>query len=132
MIDAGCNLASRQLSRDQARIFARATDAGVDGVVSFCTDFDRVTELMETVRAYPHQLYAVIGLHPDNVKRGINDKMIALRLQELKALALTPECVAIYCGLDLSRDISSHYQQEKLLEGQWSIAVSLSEEVVMT
>lgn len=124
LLDAGCNLASRQLARDQARIFARATEAGVDGVISFCTDFDRVAELVETVRAYPHQLYAAIGLHPDNVKRGSNEKIIAGRLQELRTLALTPECVAIFCGLDLSRDISSHYQQEKLLEGEWAVAVS--------
>ena len=128
IIDAGCNLASRQLARDQARIFARANDAGVEGIISFCTDFDRVSELTETVRAYPHQLYAAIGLHPDNVKRGSNDKMIAARLSELRALALTPECVALYCGLDLSRDISSHYQQEKLLEGQLSVAVSRNQQ----
>lgn len=125
LIDAGCNLVSRQLSRDQARIFARATDAAVDGIVSFSTDFDRVAELTEIVRTYPHQLYAAIGLHPDNVKRG-NDKLLAARLGELRSFALTPECVALYCGLDLTRDISSHYQQEKLLEGQWTIAVRIA------
>jgi Tat protein secretion system quality control protein TatD with DNase activity len=122
LIDAGVNLMSRQLARDQARVFQRAADDGVAAVLAYTTDFDKVAELVAVVKEYPGLLYAVLGLHPDNVKRGSNDKLLAGRLQELKALALTPECIAIYCGLDLSRDIGSHFSQEKLLDGQMTIA----------
>jgi TatD DNase family protein len=122
LLDAGVNLVSRQLARDQSRVFQRAVDAGVSAVMCYTTDFDKVHELVAVIKEYPGLLYAILGLHPDNVKRGSNDKLLAQRLQELKALALTADCVAIYCGLDLSRDIGSHFSQEKLLDGQMVIA----------
>jgi Tat protein secretion system quality control protein TatD with DNase activity len=42
---------------------------GVDAVVCFCPDWDRLPELQALVKGHPGFLYAAYGLHPDNVKR---------------------------------------------------------------
>ena len=130
LIDCGANLVSRQLARDQARTLTRAAESGVDAVLCFVTDFDRVGELQTLVKAHPSFLYAVYGMHPDNVKRSA-DKIAASKLAELRALALAPECVGILVGLDLSRDVASHYAQERLLESQLELAASLRLPVVL-
>lgn len=57
IIDGCCNLLSRQLARDQARMLSRAFDGGVDAVITFCTDFDKAEELKTLVKSLPQQLY---------------------------------------------------------------------------
>jgi hypothetical protein len=48
---------------------------------------------------------------PPSHDRSANEKAFAARLLELKAAALSPECVALLAGLDLTRDIASHFAQ---------------------
>ena len=95
LLDCGANLISRALSRDQGRMLARAWEGGVDGVVAFTTDWERSGEVSELVRAYPGRLYAALGLHPDNVKKGLTDAAMDAKLRDLRAAALAPECVAL-------------------------------------
>ena len=131
IIDCGCNLTSRQLAREQARMLQRGFDGGVDAVLSFCTDAEKLTELLELIKGYPGLCYGAFGFHPDNVKRS-NEKDLQKRLLELRMAALTPECVAIFCGLDFTRDIASHYPQERLLDAQLHLASELRLPVLLT
>lgn len=131
IIDCGCNLTSRQLAREQARMLQRGFDGGVDAVLSFCTDAEKLTELLELLKSYPGLCYGAFGFHPDNVKRS-NEKDLQKRLLELRIAALTPECVAIFCGLDFTRDIASHYPQERLLDAQLRLASELRLPVLLT
>ena len=124
IIDGGCNLASRQLTRDQARMLQRALEANVDAVICYTTDWERTSELASLVKGSPGFLYGAYGVHPDNVKRN-HDKTFASRIEELRAFALAPECVAIFTGLDLGRDIASHYPQEAALTAQMRLAAEL-------
>jgi len=131
IIDCGCNLTSRQLAREQSRMLQRGFDGGVDAVISFCTDAEKLTELLELLKGYPGLCYGAFGFHPDNVKRS-NEKDLQKRLLELRIAALTPECVAIFCGLDFTRDIASHYPQERLLDAQLRLASELRLPVLLT
>ncbi len=124
VIDCGINLLSRQLARDQSRMMARALEAGVDAMVAYATDWDRISELVDMAKEYPSVVYCALGVHPDNVKRA-NEKAFATRLAELRQHAVTPECVAIFAGLDFSRDVGSHFPQEKLLEAQLALAAEI-------
>jgi len=117
ILDCGASLLSRQLQRDQSRMFQRAYDAAVDGVIAFTSDFDRIGELVTLVRANPGRLYGAWGLGPDNIKKTFNEKWATDKMGELRTLALSPECVALWSGLDaVTRDVSSHFAQERILE----------------
>jgi len=131
IIDGGCNLISRALARDQSRMLSRAFDGGVDAIITFCTDFERIEEVQTLVKSLPGQLYGAYGMHPDNVKRS-NEKDLQKKLTELKAAALTPECIAIFCGLDFTRDIASHFPQERLLDSQLELALDIKLPVILT
>ena len=111
-------------------MLARALEANVDAVICFTTDWERAGELASLVKSSPGFLYGAYGMHPDNVKRN-HDKTFAARLAELRNFALSPECVAIFTGLDLGRDIASHYPQEAALTGQLRLAAELRLPVIV-
>ena len=129
VLDAGALLISRQLARDQQRMLQRAQEGGIDAIVCFSTDFDRVGEISTLVKQYPGFLYAAYGIHPDSIRSNVKtgDK----RLGDLRAMALTPECVALFAGLDFSRENSTHYAQEALLKDQLALAADIRLPVLM-
>ena len=131
MIDAGAFLLSRALSRDQSRMLARAADAGVAGIIALTTDAEKAAELSSLVKLYPGALYSAAGVHPDNVKKGLADKAVDALLAGVRTAALAPECVAIFCGLDFSRDIASHFAQEKLFDAQLALAAEMRLPVIV-
>lgn len=115
IIDCGSNLLSRQLEREHGRMLGRAQYEHVDACISFVTDAERLDELAALARAQPGFVYMAAGVHPDNIKRS-HDKSSTSLLAKVRSLALTPECVAIYVGLDGTRDFASQFPQEKLLK----------------
>lgn len=115
IIDCGSNLLSRQLEREHGRMLGRAQYEHVDACISFVTDAERLDELAALARAQPGFVYMAAGVHPDNIKRS-HDKSSTSLLAKVRSLALTPECVAIYAGLDGTRDFASQFPQEKLLK----------------
>ena len=125
LFDAAAFLLSRALSRDQERMLARARDAGVAGVIVLTTDAEKSAEMSALVKAHAGFLYSAAGVHPDNVKKGLSDKAAEALLADVRAAAMAPECVAIFCGLDHSRDIASHFAQEKLLDAHLSLAADV-------
>jgi Tat protein secretion system quality control protein TatD with DNase activity len=131
LIDLGCNILSRQLAREQGRMLQRAQNDHVDGVVVFSTDFDRIQELIALVKANPGFMYGAYGVHPDNIKRA-NEKTFTGKMSELKAMALSPECVALFCGLDFGRDFASHYPQQKIVQDHLRLAAEVRLPVLIT
>ena len=105
-------------------MLARAQGARVDAVIAFVTDADRLDELAALVRSWPGFLYLAAGVHCDNVKRA-HDKLFASKAAQLRALAATPECVAIFAGLDGARDVAATFAQEKLLKEQLTLAADM-------
>jgi TatD DNase family protein len=112
-------------------MLSRAKDAGVAGIVALTTDCEKSTELSALVRAHSGFLYIAAGVHPDNVKKGLSDKAVDALLADVRAAALVPECVSIFCGLDYSRDFASHFAQEKLLDAHLTLAADVRLPVII-
>lgn len=56
---------------------------------------------------------------------------MATRLAELKTMLLSENAVAIFCGLDYTREVSTHFPQEKLLKDQVQLAAELEIPIVL-
>jgi TatD DNase family protein len=121
LVDCGANLTSRKFDRDLEAVLRRSRSANVRLTVNFTTDFEKTESMMSICKTNSGELYCATGLHPDNVKRN-NDKQFATWLEKLKDFALTSECVALMCGLDFSREVGTHYAQEKCVEAQVKMA----------
>ena len=74
----------------------------------------------------------IVGVHPDNTKKTHDAKAITQRVAALRPLALKPQTVAIAAGIDLTRDISTHFPQERLLQALLELAASVVLPVVLT
>lgn len=122
-IDCNASLISRQFDRDREAVLRRARQEGVQAILVGCTDFEKFDALFELCSLDP-QCFALVGLHPDNIKR-TNDKLHSLRMEKLKDYALASDAVAVSAALDFSRDISTHYAQEKCLEAQILLAADV-------
>lgn len=121
LVDCGCNLLSRQFDRDLNAVLTRGTRSGVMAVIAQSTDFAKQAEVCTLSRQNAGLVFAMIGISPDIIKRA-NDKLFVNRLAEIKDLALTNEVVALSAGLDLTRELGTHFLQLQLLEAQLALA----------
>eukprot|EP00981_Chlorochromonas_danica_P011950 scaffold4358_cov177-Ochromonas_danica.AAC.4 len=64
------------------------------------------------------------GIHPDNIDR-TNKKSHEEWLEKIEELGKRAECLAILSGLNLSREMATHFSQESLLKTSYSLAVKL-------
>lgn len=78
----------------------------MDGIIIYTTDFEKAEMLARTAREHGGNLYCMIGLHMDMIKRN-SDKLTQQRLEQLRDLAVRSETVAVMTGLDLTRDIAT-------------------------
>ena len=74
--------------------------------------------------------YAICGVHPDNVDR-TNKKNHDEWLQKIDELAHKSNCIGILSGLNLSRELVTHFPQELLLTKSIDIADKLSLPLVL-
>ena len=64
------------------------------------------------------------------VKR-TNEKTVQEWNETIRGLACVPECVGMYSGLDLSRETSTHYMQEMLLQTHMRVAVEVEVPLIL-
>lgn len=74
--------------------------------------------------------YFVTGIHPDNID-GTNKKAHDTWLERSEELARRPECVGILSGLNLSREMKTHFAQEQLLKQSFELADKLLLPVIL-
>ncbi len=60
-----------------------------------------------------------------------NEKTVQEWNETIRGLACVPECVAMYSGLDLSRETSTHYMQEMLLQTHLRVAVEVEVPLIL-
>ncbi len=60
-----------------------------------------------------------------------NEKTVQEWNETIRGLACVPECVGMYSGLDLSRETSTHYMQEMLLQTHMRVAVEVEVPLVL-
>ncbi|PSN47590.1 3'-5' ssDNA/RNA exonuclease TatD [Blattella germanica] len=135
IIDIGANLTNKKYGRDLDSVIQRAKDAGMIFNIVTCVQKIMVTgtslrssrEALRLTRIYPGTLYSTAGIHPHDAKSWTDGY-----LDELKEMALSPECVGIgECGLDYNRDFSSPEVQKEVFELQVKLACELGKPLLL-
>ena len=127
MIDIGVNLTNSRFDKDRAEVISRAQAAGVKGLILTGTSIEESQQAQVMAQQWPQYCYSTAGVHPHDAKT-VTD----LSLPSIRALALTPQVVAIgECGLDFNRDFSPRPQQEAVFEAQLALAAELNMPVFM-
>ena len=122
--DSACHLSSRQFDSTLQSVVRRASAADVQCMLVTTPDFSRAEEVLQLVRGYPGLLYCSLGVSPDLIKKNA-DKLFESRMQQLNDLALQSEVVNISAGLDLTRDVSTHFLQTRLFASQVDLAIRI-------
>lgn len=111
---------------DRAALLAALPAAGVDFVIDPGCDVPSSRRAIELSEAHSH-VYAAVGLHPEEL-----DKLTDTTLDELRALAQHPKCVAIgEIGLDYYWDASHKAEQIELFDAQLKLALELDKPVII-
>ena len=122
--DCGTAILSRQFDRDRERVLTRAQSEGCCAIVSWFSDIEKQTELADLAKQYTGYCYFIVGIHPDNIDR-TNKKSHETWLEKVEELAKRPECVAIMTGLNLNREVGTHFPQEALFRSSCALANKL-------
>lgn len=123
--DCSVAIMSRQYERDRDTVIKRARNCGVSGLICWFTDIEKQTELADCCKMNSGLCYFATGILPDNVDR-TNKKQDEILLSRIHSIACRSECVGITSGLNLSRDMGSHYAQELLFFGCYYLAAKCS------
>ncbi|MDL4616095.1 3'-5' ssDNA/RNA exonuclease TatD [Citrobacter amalonaticus] len=126
MFDIGVNLTSSQFLKDRDEVVARATAAGVNGLLLTGTNLHESQQAQRLAQIYPH-CWSTAGVHPHD-----SSQWQPATEEAIVALASWPEVVAIgECGLDFNRNFSTPQEQERAFDAQLHIAAELQMPVFM-
>jgi TatD DNase family protein len=107
-------------------VLARATEAGVERVVTVGTSIDSCRIALQLAHEEPG-VYAALGIHPHDA-----DSADAKRLGELRQLLADERAVAVgETGLDHYRDYASRDAQRRLFAGHLDLAAEVEMPVVI-
>lgn len=124
-LDCGVAILSRQFDRDREKVILRGQSEGqCSGMVFWFSDIEKQSNLSDLAKSYPHLCYFVTGIHPDNIDR-TNKKSHDGWLEKVEELGRRSECIGILTGINLSREMGTHFAQEALLKSSCSIAEKL-------
>jgi TatD DNase family protein len=133
LIDSHCHLTDEKYQDDRWDVLARAREAGVQKVVTVCSDAAdtrRVEDLLSEAmkREEGPRLWGTAGVHPHEAE--VADEGDLDRIRE--SAERTPRIVAIgETGLDFFYDHSPREVQEALFRGHMEIAEALGLPVVV-
>jgi len=116
-IDSHAHLDDKKFSRDLDRALDRASDAGVERVISVGDSLESSRKSVALAHRFD-KLYATVGIHPHHVRRA-QDK----DYEEIQRLASDPRVVAIgEVGLDFHYNLTEPEAQKKGFERQVNMA----------
>ncbi len=119
LIDSHAHLHFDQYRDQLDDVLERSKVAGVTKIVTVGVD-DTDSQAAVELAGQHNSIYASVGLHPHEAKRG------QAAIDRVKALAKQPKVVAIgECGLDYYRNLSPKDEQEMALRQQIELAGSL-------
>lgn len=119
--DCGVALLSRQFDRDRDRVLIRAADDKVAGLLAWFSDIEKQQTIADLCKSHAGFAYFLTGVHPDNIER-TNKKSHDGWIEKVEELARRPECIGILSGLNLTRDIGTHFAQESVLRSSCAAA----------
>lgn len=123
MIDTHTHLDGEEFKDDLAETILRAKDAGVEKVFLPAIDLASSKRILEICQQYPGYCYAMLGIHPEEVKPDWQEQLSAI-----KSLSAQDGFIAIgEVGLDYYW--SREYEKEQLAafeaHVEWSIETHL-------
>lgn len=114
-MDCAVAVLSRKFDADRDRLLVRARDeANVVAIMAWCGEFERQSALIQYCADHPGRAFCAIGVHPDNVDR-TNKKAHEGWVESTESIARDASCIAILTGLDLTRELATHFSQEALM-----------------
>jgi TatD DNase family protein len=122
--DCSAALLSRQFDRDRDRVLSRAQSDNVCAVIVWFSDIEKQQSLYELTQMQSGFCYMITGIHPDNIEK-MNKKNHDVWFEKIEEIAKKPECVGIISGLNLTRDIGTHFPQETILRASCALADKL-------
>ena len=126
VIDSHAHLEMTPFDRDRDAVVRRAREAGVEIIVTVGTTVEDCRRALDIARRYP-DVYAVIGIHPHEVK-GID----GATYDALKEMAGREKVVAYgEIGLDFFRNLSPRATQIRRFGEQLELASELDLPVVI-
>ena len=109
-----------------AELVQAAAQAGVTRIVTVGTDAESCRAALAAAETYP-EVFAAVGRHP-NSATGFDDA----DLEELRALAAHPRCVAIgETGLDYYRDYAPEADQHRAFIAQIELARAVDKPLII-
>ncbi len=125
-VDSHAHLEMSEFDRDRDDVVRRATEGGIDYIVTVGTTTRECRKAVAIARAHP-SVYAAVGIHPHDTQ-GIDATTYVL----LKKLAREEKVVAYgEIGLDFFRNLSSPEIQTRCFEEQLAIAADLGLPVII-
>ncbi len=111
---------------DRDEVLREVFDKGVDRIINVSSDLRSMENTLELARNYD-QIYAAIGIHPDEVYE-LNEN----NFQKVRELSLKDKVVAIgEIGLDYHRDDHNKDIQRHWFERQMQLASALGKPVII-
>ncbi|KAK3926089.1 3'-5' ssDNA/RNA exonuclease TatD [Frankliniella fusca] len=127
LVDVGAGLTNKKFAKDLDSVIQRAKDAGLTKILVTGSSLRTSKEALRLTRIYPGTIYSSTGVHPHDAKSWEPNY-----LEDLREIAMNPECVAIgECGLDYSKDFSSPEVQRDVFEKQVQIACDLKKPLIL-
>jgi TatD DNase family protein len=125
-VDSHAHLEMSEFDRDREDVIRRATEGGIDYIVTVGTTVRECRKAVEIARAHP-AVYAAVGIHPHDTQ-GIDETTYDL----LKKLAREEKVVAYgEIGLDFFRNLSPPEIQTRCFAEQLAIAADLGLPVII-
>ena len=127
LIDAHCHLDDEQFANDLGAVLARATDAGVQTIITAGADVESSRAAVALAQEHEN-IYAVVGVHPEHAAT-FDDAV----LNAIRALASQRQVVGIgEIGLDFYwTQNPPRAAQERALIAQMDLAQELGKPVVI-
>ena len=124
--DTHAHLHDPWIGDDLPDVMARATDAGVERIVTIGCSLEDSRNALAVAEQYDN-VYATIGVHPHDAKDWDNHTEA-----EFTRMAANPKIVAIgEIGLDFYRNLSPHADQYAAFEAQLTLANTLNLPVII-
>ncbi len=118
LIDTHTHLYSKQFDSDRSEMVQRALDAGIEKMFLPNIDQHSIASMLALEAAFPHQCFAMMGLHPGSVKADYKAELAIVR----EWLDRRPFCAIGEMGIDLYWDKTFIKEQQDafLTQCEWA------------
>ena len=125
--DSHCHLTDAAFASDREGVVARAVAAGVESMVTICSDVRDLDAILELTSTH-EELWGTAGIHPHDARRGSPEAFERVR----EVAGGQPRIRAIgECGLDFHYDHSPREKQRTVFRAQLDLAEELGRPVVV-